>query len=615
MSANSTNLLPMRSVGPRQVGRLFGAALVLALLAAGDRQTCRGSDPDAYQKVLRELTARQRAFDWPAVVGLLEQALELNPTVARHWWDLGLARARTERFAEAIAAFERADELGCGFAWDPVFFLPRGEALYQIAICHVRAGQTEEAVSALHRALAAGLRRPGRLLVDARLEALRQDPRVRELAGAVAAGALTRDEGFRADLRFLAREMFRLHFNPFHETPRETFDAQIAQLDAQIPQLSDHEIAVAFQRLLCLLGDGHTNLRLNNSHWTPVQFFWFDEGLFVVSVPAGEERLLGAQVLQFGERETGEVLEAFRPIAARDNEMTVRAVVPRMLRVTEFHVGLGLQTDTSGIDAKVRLPDGSEEQVRWSARPYREQEEDDPSRWVRLPPGDAPLPLSLTRPNEMLWFEPITETNAVYAAINGIGNPKGDSFPAFTARLLKYVDENPQVERLILDFRRNGGGNTFLNRPLIQGLVRSRLNTPGGLVVLIGRTTFSAAQNTVTEIERHTAAVFVGEPTGSRPNFIGETVPFQLPYSQHAVSISDLYWGTSSPLDRRMWIAPQLYVPPTAADYLARRDPALEAAIDWQPHDQAAAKEPAHTERFAWQCNGTRRHGAPSHQQ
>ena len=46
------------------------------------------------------------------------------------------------------------------------------------------------------------------------------------------------------------------------------------------------------------------------------------------------------------------------------------------------------------------------------------------------------------------------------------------------------------------------------------------------------RLTFSAAQNTVTAIERETSAIFVGEPTGSRPNFIGEAIDFELPCSQ-----------------------------------------------------------------------------------
>ena len=58
----------------------------------------------------------------------------------------------------------------------------------------------------------------------------------------------------------------------------------------------------------------------------------------------------------------------------------------------------------------------------------------------------------------------------------------------------------------------------------------------------------------------HTPARFVGEPTGSSPNFVGETVPFRLPYSGFTVNVSDLYWQTSWPMDHRTWIPPDLLV-------------------------------------------------------
>jgi hypothetical protein len=128
--------------------------------------------------------------------------------------------------------------------------------------------------------------------------------------------------------------------------------------------------------------------------------------------------------------------------------------------------------------------------------------------------------------------------------------------------------------------RWNNGGNTFLSRPLLYGLIKSdKVNKQGKLFVIIGRRTFSAAQNTSTFFERHTNAIFVGEPTGSSPNFVGEETPFTLPYSKITVNVSDLYWQSSWPQDYRTWIAPQIYAPPTFAAYHANRDPAMEAIM------------------------------------
>ena len=110
-------------------------------------------------------------------------------------------------------------------------------------------------------------------------------------------------------------------------------------------------------------------------------------------------------------------------------------------------------------------------------------------------------------------------------------------------------------------------------------LIGSPVNRRGALFVIIGRRTFSAAQNAATMIEQHTNAIFVGEPTGSSPNSIGEESPIQLPFSKIWLNVSDLFWQTSWPTESRTWIAPLIWTPPTFAAYLENRDMALEAIL------------------------------------
>jgi hypothetical protein len=101
--------------------------------------------------------------------------------------------------------------------------------------------------------------------------------------------------------------------------------------------------------------------------------------------------------------------------------------------------------------------------------------------------------------------------------------------------------------------------------------------------VITGRRTYSAAQNTATYFERFTNATFVGEPTGSSPNFVGEEDPVKLPYSGILANVSHLFWQSSWPQDQRRWLAPEIYVPPTWVDFKQGRDAALEAALDYPP--------------------------------
>jgi hypothetical protein len=87
-----------------------------------------------------------------------------------------------------------------------------------------------------------------------------------------------------------------------------------------------------------------------------------------------------------------------------------------------------------------------------------------------------------------------------------------------------------------------------------------------------------------TAIERETSAIFVGEPTGSRPNFIGERIDFELPYSKVLANAGDLFWQTSWPKDARIWTAPDIYAPPTFEAFRRNEDPALDAILAIREH-------------------------------
>jgi hypothetical protein len=103
---------------------------------------------------------------------------------------------------------------------------------------------------------------------------------------------------------------------------------------------------------------------------------------------------------------------------------------------------------------------------------------------------------------------------------------------------------------------------------------------------VIGRATFSAAQNFTNDVDRLTGTIFVGEPTGSRPSFAGEGTMAVLPYSGIGLSISTRLHQHAYATDRRIWIAPDVPAELSSADYFANRDPALDAI-------QAIVKKPA----------------------
>lgn len=556
---------------------------MVALGGEARAQAAADSPTEAFLRTLQQAREASRASAWGAAIPLWEQVTQRNPVTGEFWYQLGEARYNHNDFRGAIPAYEQSLRLG--------FALPSSR-VRDIARCHAMLGEKEFALTALERAFALGYRRIELIRNDPAFQALRAEPRFHKLIASADTGKMSRAEGWRYDLQLLAREVKRLRYQPFRSISEPEFDAAVQQIHDAIPRLSDMQITIELLRLLARVRDGHTTIyamfeRPELRKNLPIDFAFFEEGLFITAADARYEHLLGARVLKFGERTVEEVTRAIDTTVQRDNERAVLVMGPVRMRCLPFLRALGLipaaeQVALTIVDAK-----GEQRVVTLKA------DSEIPSRklWDGLPPGwksfaqtlNAPLPLYLKKQYDDYWFEFLPATRTVYCQFNRVRNHPQESLAAFGERLFQFVNENA-VEKLVLDVRWNNGGDTTLVQPLLHGLIRSdKINQPGKLFVIIGRRTYSAAQNTATMIERHTKAIFVGEPTGSSPNFIGEDNAFELPYSKLMASISDLYWQSSWPDDHRPWIAPLLYTPPTFAALRANRDLALEAILAYRP--------------------------------
>ncbi|HKR01100.1 MAG TPA: S41 family peptidase, partial [Pyrinomonadaceae bacterium] len=178
------------------------------------------------------------------------------------------------------------------------------------------------------------------------------------------------------------------------------------------------------------------------------------------------------------------------------------------------------------------------------------------------------------------WFEYLPDSKTVYVQFNGVADKENETVADFSKRLFSFVEKN-QVDRLVLDLRWNGGGNNYLNKPLIVGLIKSKVDERGKLFTLISRHTFSAAQNLVNELEKYTNTIFVGEPTGENVNFYGDATRIELPNSGLVVRASSLWWQNLDPRDRRLWTGPQIAAELTSKDYLTNSDPAMKAVLNY----------------------------------
>lgn len=543
------------------------------------------------------MVARARAMtgdkDWATAAYLWAKVTTANPVNGDYWARLGEARFGALDYAGAREAYEKVLRLGVREAFlseDTPPLMP-GEVAYRIACCEAAAGDREAAVAALGVALDRGMRDLARVRSEEHWRGLRDDQRIRDMVGIIDADSMPRDDGWRYDLAFLAREIKRLAYAPFAIQPEAAFDRAVAELDSAIPGLADAQIVVGMMRLVRYLDDGHARIAWPEddkelSRMLPVDMFLFTEGLYVIGAAPGCEHLLGARVDKIGGLVIDEVMAALDPVMTRDNEHWLTLRFPVLVRYTAALEALGI-----GHELTVRLADGTMDEVRLEATPIEFHWDRYPAGWVALADTvtldgtvAVPRPLHLRNRELPFWFEYLPAGDLVYFQFNAVRDHPAETFAAFCDRLFGFVEDR-NVGRLVIDMRWNGGGNTLLTQHLLHHLIASkRLSRRGALFIIIGRMTFSAAQNTVTAIERETNAIFVGEPTGSRPNFIGEGIEFELPYSKVQANASDLFWQTSWPSDYRTWIAPDIYAPPTFEAYRRNHDPALDAILAIREH-------------------------------
>ena len=137
-----------------------------------------------------------------------------------------------------------------------------------------------------------------------------------------------------------------------------------------------------------------------------------------------------------------------------------------------------------------------------------------------------------------------------------------------------------KAHNLVLDLRHNHGGDGSLLPPILKTLESFEIMNPDGKVfVIIGRETFSAGHNLLTEITKNINPILVGEPSGSKPNHIGESGWFRLPYSGVMGLVSTQFHQDSKPEDRK-WIAPHIPISLSSTDYFNGNDRALNTIME-----------------------------------
>ena len=129
----------------------------------------------------------------------------------------------------------------------------------------------------------------------------------------------------------------------------------------------------------------------------------------------------------------------------------------------------------------------------------------EPTASYQLPAASATL--EARQQNNSYSLSPTDRT--MYVKITSARGDRGESIRAFMRRMFEGADA-AGATRLVLDLRSVSGSDTFLLVPLLKGVIaRDRFLGREGLVVVVGRDSFSQAQNAATLLQRYANPIFV----------------------------------------------------------------------------------------------------------
>ena len=534
---------------------------------------------DYFNKRNKALSLAQ-SQNWLELTPIAENLTQHYQKDGDLFYILGLSYYETKHYQKAISALKKTLELGGTILVVPTGSRPSNDIMIKIAKAYGFDSDKENAMLWLKKGFASRYDEKFYLKEDPAFSAFLKDEDFLQLFGIGTQTDVNREDAWKGDLNYLQKRIIEVHYALDDVITEKDFNTLFEELKSSIHELSDEQIFVEIMKIMGSLGSGHnfiipTSSKVGALKKLPIQIYQFTDGMYIVDAEEGFEKWIGFKVEKIGNTSIEDALEKTNLVNARDNDMQTLWQGPYFLSMPDVLKGLGIienekevtitLSDSLGKSQKLTM-----EPISWNFSGF---------------PKMSPLkkesqPLYLSKMNDIFWYESILENQAIYIQFNSVQDKNNQSLKDFTLEIQNQIDQK-KSQFLILDLRHNSGGNGAIRNHMLKLLVKFEANKPEGkILVLMGRGTYSAAQNLLTEISTQTNAILVGEPSSSKPSFVGEAGWFQLPYSGLIGIAASQYHKSSEAEDFRKWIAPHIPVSLSSTDYFSGNDKALDIIME-----------------------------------
>ena len=546
-------------------------------------------NPVQYFRLKEQAITHCKNENWQLALPILQKLTKQFKDDGETWYLLGLSYRQNGDFNKAAKALKESIQLGSRLKGIPTGASNPNDVMVKIAEIYAQLEDEQLTKAWLTRALnhrwddkpklsGRSLFQKGSNPYFAQYE---NKPWFKQLAGTTVAKDINRIDGWKADLSYLVSEIKRLHVDPFHHVSEAKFNDKVEEINKQIAELDDQQIIFQFMELLDLLNNGHNFIipawgNRGNFSQLPFQFYQFADGLFIVNATDQYKQFIGHKVVKFNSTSAQNALALTDGINPRDNNMQRLWLGPYYLSLAEALEGLGIVKANEDISLTLENANGEVSLLTPTLSPMTF------SGFPKLPPltDSKKAPFYLSQNSNAYWKKWLSNEQILYVQFNDVRNKKAQNFAHFNADIQQELKKKP-ARSLVIDLRHNSGGDGSITPPMLKtAVLYEALNPDGKLFVLAGRNTFSAGHDLLMKLINVTDAIIVGEPSGTRPNTIGEAGWFNLPYSGQTGIISSQFHQKGSAEDHRIWIAPDVPVSLSSEQYFSGIDPLMAAVTE-----------------------------------
>jgi hypothetical protein len=357
------------------------------------------------------------------------------------------------------------------------------------------------------------------------------------------------------------------HINPFINISKEDFLKSIEDLKKSSDTINTYQLLAGLIKINASLKDEHTEIDFHQKKFYPILFYFFEEGLIVTKALKEDAEILGTKLFSINDTPIEKITDELKKLTGVSTSTGIKNKIIPMLTDPVILRGLNIiSTD----EIKYTFLKNESEKITKIYTPADYQKID----VTGLRPKEIPLSASQ---KEMYWFTYIPESKILFIQYNHCMEDPKKSFKDFHDAVNNSIQES-KPEKVIVDLRYNGGGNSNIFRPLINTLSKIPELKGKKIYTLIGRKTYSSAVMNAWQMKSIAHSIMVGEETGGKLNHTGEVKTFTLPKTNFTVYYSSKEWNYDK--SQPGGIMPDKEIKYSLKDFLEGIDPGIEYVLN-----------------------------------